>query len=408
LHKETDGLKRDGSVEGTLPWRFLRLIAGNPRHLQTWVRAEYRRRVGIPRERRQRGARVAPPINISINLTRRCNLRCAMCIQHRHDAAESRLTWYDPDRELPVAEWVRLLDQVARYRPTLYVTGGEPTLHAGFPEFIRAAKQRGLFVQVATNGLSLGRHAELLVEHGVEVVTVSLDGAAETHDAIRRLPGAFEQTVAGIRALISMRRDRHRPVPVVGLNFTISEANRAEMAAMVPLAAELGVDFFQFQHTIFDSPEHVAQHNRLFNPEFAACRGIDMVAPSVPPGEFYESAITKEHLPAIAKALEGAPRQAAGRLRLSVLPNLPVALLAPYYRDLEHPFGGQCEALWKTLRILPDGTVSPCLHVVAGNIREQSVDEIWNGSTLRHFRALIATTLLAGCARCCNRTFCQP
>lgn len=401
-------MKRDGFVEGSLPWRFLRLIAGNPWHLQTLVRAEHRRRVGIPRERRQRSERVAPPINISINLTRRCNLRCAMCIQHRHDTAGSSLTWYDPDRELPVAEWVRLLDQVARFHPTLYVTGGEPTLHTGFADFIRAAKQRRLFVQVATNGLSLDRHAELLVEHGVEVVTVSLDGTAETHDAIRRLPGAFEQTVAGIRALISMRRDRRRPVPVVGLNFTISAANLAEMATMVPLAAELGVDFFQFQHTIFDSAEHVAQHNRLFNPEFAARRGIDMVGPSVPPGEFYESGIRPEHLPAIAKALAAAPRQAAGRLRLSVLPNLPVALLAPYYRDLEHPFGGQCEALWKTLRILPDGTVSPCLHVVAGNIREQSIDGIWNGPTLCHFRSLIATSLLAGCARCCNRTFCQP
>ena len=398
-------MKRNGPVEESLPLRFLRLIAGNPRHLQTLVRAEYRRRVGIPRERRQRSERVAPPINISINLTRRCNLRCAMCIQHRHDAAGSRLSWYDPDRELSVAEWVRLLDQVARFRPTLYVTGGEPTLHAGFADFIRAAKQRRLFVQVATNGLSLGRHADLLVEYGVEVVTLSLDGTAQTHDAIRGLSGAFEQTVAGVRALISMRRNRRRPVPVVGVNFTISAANLAEMAAMVPLAADLGVDFFQFQHTIFDSAEHVAQHNRLFNPEFAARRGIDIVAPSVPPGEFYESDITKEHLPAIAKALEAASRQAAGRLRLSVLPNLPAMLLAPYYLDLAHPFGGHCEALWKTLRILPDGTVSPCLHVVAGNIREQSVDEIWNGPTLRNFRTLIATRLLPACARCCNRSF---
>lgn len=383
-------------------------MLGNPRLFATFARAEYRRRVGIPRDRHAQPERISPPVNLSINLTRRCNLQCEMCIQHRHDAdAAKELNWYDPERELPLAGWVRLLDQATAFRPTLYVTGGEPMVYPKFGEFIVEAKRRKLFVQIATNGTLLTRHAELLVEHGVEIVTVSLDGPAEVHDRIRRQRGSFDRAADGIRALVAARRKRGRPVPVVGLNFTISKDNLAVIGDMVPLAVGLEADFLQFQHTIFDLPEHVARHNRVFSPEFAASRGVAMLPPSVPGGEFYESGISVEHIPAMVAALKKARSQSAGVIKLSFLPNLSAGMIAPYYGDLDHPFGGRCDTLWKTLRVMPDGTVSPCLHVVAGNISQQSVDEIWNGPSMRNYRKLITEKFLPGCVRCCSRTFCM-
>ena len=38
--------------------------------------------------------------------------------------------------------------------------------------------------------------------------------------------------------------------------------------------------------------------------------------------------------------------------------------MEPYYLDLTHAFPQECNAPWKGCRILPDGTVSPCLHLV--------------------------------------------
>lgn len=394
------------AADGSLFWRFVRSLASHPQQIVPLARAEYRRRIGIAQERRKQPCTIGPPINVSINLTRRCNLRCEMCIQHRHDRdGASTLSWYDSRRELPVADWVRLLDAIVDFRPTLYVTGGEPMLHAGFEDFIRAAKQRRLFLHLATNGILLERHAALLVDSGVEIVTISLDGTAAIHDRIRGQRGLFDQTVAGIRALVATRRARGRSMPIVGLNFVISQTSLAAIADMVPLAVDLDADFLQFQHTIFSTPDCVARHNRLFSTEFAASRGIQLQAPSIPPGEFYEGGIADEHIPLLISALEGAKLQAKGLIKLSFLPNLSPAMIQPYYRDLEYPFGGRCDTPWKTLRILPDGTVMPCLHVVAGNIREQSIDAIWNGPTMQNYRTLIAEKLLPACARCCNRTF---
>lgn len=77
----------------------------------------------------------------------------------------------------------------------------------------------------------------------------------------------------------------------------------------------------------------------------------------------------------------------------------------PYYLDLNCPALQACNSLWMGCRILPDGTVSPCLHVAAGNLTEEPWREIWNGPRMRNFRRLSARRLLPGCVRCCNRSY---
>ena len=134
-------------------------------------------------------------------------------------------------------------------------------------------------------------------------------------------------------------------------------------------------------------------------------QGLDLAPPSIPEGEYYESEITPADLPVLLDQLREVRRLAKDRLKLLFLPNLPPDLLEPYYLDLAHPFPQECNAPWKGCRILPDGTVSPCLHLVAGNIAAQPFAEIWNGPKMRRFRQIISRRLFPGCARCCSRSF---
>jgi MoaA/NifB/PqqE/SkfB family radical SAM enzyme len=260
-------------------------------------------------------------------------------------------------------------------------------------------------IHLQTNGTLLNKVADFLVEQGVEMVTVSLDGPMEVHDDIRGQQQAFSLTTAGIAALVAARNRRGRPNPILLLNCVISKANLAYLDRMVPLALELGADILQLQHTMFNSAANVARHNRWLSPQFARGQGLELIAPSIPEGEFYESEIGAADLPGLLSGLEQARNQARDRLKLQFLPNLPSRLIAPYYLDLDHPFRPECNSLWKGCRILPDGTISPCLHVVAGNITQQSFQEIWNGPQMRRFRQIINRRLLPGCARCCSRSF---
>ena len=390
-------------ARGSLAGRAWQMVRRNPGMLRSVLREEYRCRWGIGLDRRYRQGLSGLPVSLTLDLTRRCNLKCVMCEQHRHQPGTSTpLSWYDPARELPLAAWVKLLDQVASFSPRLYITGGEPLIYPHFADLVQEAKKRKLIVHLQTNGTLLPQAADLLVDLGVEMVTVSLDGPQEVHDRIRGQKGAFNRTLKGIAALVAARGRGASPLLLI--NCVISKENIPFLSQMAPLAQELGADILQFQHTMFNAPEQIERHNRWLSPDFARKQGLEMVLPSIPEGEFYESAITARDVELLRTGLETA-RQARGRLRLQFLPNLPEALLAPYYLDLNHPFPQVCPALWKGCRILPDGTVSPCLHLLAGNIATQPFQEIWNGPQLRRFRQLVGRRLFPGCARCCSRSF---
>jgi len=386
--------------------RFLALVRRNPNLLYTMLREGYRRKLGGFLDYCLFNGRSAPPASLELNLTRRCNLKCMMCRQNlRAKAVPAGLTWYDPARELPLTAWIALLDQVKYFRPRLYLTGGEPLIYPHFPELLQEAKKRGFMVQLQTNGTLLAEVADLLVAQGVEMVNVSIDGPEEVHDRIRRHRGALQQTLKGIRALTAAREKLGSPGPILLINCVVSKANLGYLDQMVPLALSLKANMLQLQNPMIDTPQNVARHNARLSPELARDQGLEVVFPSILKGEYYQNELAPEDLPRLMAALKNVKKQARGRLNLMIWPEFPLDMLVPYYQDLDYPFPQVCKALWSTCIIFPEGTVSPCLHVVAGNITAQPFKDIWNGPRMRRFREIIGQNLLPGCARCCHRSF---
>ena len=260
-------------------------------------------------------------------------------------------------------------------------------------------------VHLQTNGTLLDRVADTLVAEGVEMVTISWTDLSRSMTPFGGRTGAFQKTCEGIKALVAARDRQCSPGPIILINCVVSKDSLPTLDQMVPLAHELGADILQIQHTIFNTAANVQRHNLALSPGFAAREELDLAPPSIPEGEYYESKITPPDLPDLLDQFRKARRLAKNRLKLVFLPNLPLNLLGPYYLDLTHPFPEVCNSPWKVCRILPDGTVSPCLHLVTGNIADQPFPEIWNGPRMRRFRQIIARRLFPGCVRCCSRNF---
>ncbi|MFA5110710.1 MAG: radical SAM protein [Desulfobaccales bacterium] len=386
--------------------RGLRIVRQSPHILPTVARMEFRHRYGIAWDQRRATGYSAPPTNLAICLTLRCNLKCSMCRQIRggQDVPENR-SWFFGKGEMELSAWISLLDQVKGFHPWLYVTGGEPLLSPFFKEFVEAARRRHLVVQLQTNGTRLAQVAEFLVEQGVVAVTISLDGPPEVHDAIRGVKGTFKRVAEGVQALMEAREKHRSPTPVLSFNCTISKDNVAWLADMVPLAISLKADVLQFQHTMFNSPEKVERHNAFFSPARVEGLGLEMAFPSICDGEYYQSAITTEDIPVLKASLAKARELARDRLQLVFMPNLPAEVMGPYYLDLDHPFLPGCDFFWKTLRVSPDGTISPCLNFKVGNLKELTFAAIWNGPKMRKLRQLFKQRLFPGCLRCCQRHY---
>ena len=386
--------------------KALQIAWRQPELVPTLIRMEYRHRWGVLRDQRLPTGWSAPPTNLTLYLTFRCNLKCAMCMQFRgNQKIPSSRTWYNRQQELPLKTWISLLDQVSSFRPWIYLLGGEPLLYPQFTELVWEARKRKLNIHLQTNGTLLAEVADSLVQAGVMVVCISLDGPPEVHDAIRGVPGTFRKLEEGVQALLAARARHRRPNPVLSINCTISRSNVKRLPEMVPLAIKLGAETLQFQHAQFNSPGKVALHNEFLSPERVRNLGLDMAFPSICEGEYYQSEITSADIPFLQESLAQIRQLSKDKLKVTFLPNLPPELLSAYYLDLDYPFAQSCDYLWKNMKIFPDGTHSPCLNFRAGNIAEHSVADLWNGPRMQTLRLLFKQRLLPGCARCCRRYY---
>jgi hypothetical protein len=76
----------------------------------------------------------------SVEITRRCNLRCPYCDQPKSD------------QDMPLARFTKLVDELAGEGvEAVALGGGEPTLHPDLPALLEAARQRGLRAGLTTN-----------------------------------------------------------------------------------------------------------------------------------------------------------------------------------------------------------------------------------------------------------------
>jgi len=181
------------------------------------------------------GRRDPPGPVVIWNLIRRCNLTCQHCYSISADV--------DFPGELTTAEVGRVMDDLKAFRvPVLILSGGEPLLRKDLFEIAARAKSMGFYVGLSTNGTLIDAPmAERIAGLGFDYVGISLDGMRDTHDRFRRKAGAFDASLAGLREC------RDRGVKV-GLRFTITQDNAADLPRLLALAEAEAIDKFYLSH----------------------------------------------------------------------------------------------------------------------------------------------------------------
>jgi hypothetical protein len=127
------------------------------------------------------------PCSVLLEVTDRCDLRCAFCFA---DAGRSGAGAGPDDGADPsLASITRRLERAmaAVGRTNLQLSGGEPTLRDDLPKIVGIARQVGYsFIQVNTNGLRLAHdteYAKRLRDAGLSSVFLQFDGV---DDAVYR------------------------------------------------------------------------------------------------------------------------------------------------------------------------------------------------------------------------------
>lgn len=331
------------------------------------------------------------PFTVAWEVTRACALACVHC---RADAMPRR----DP-RELSTEEGFRLIDMLVEIgRPILIVTGGDPLMRRDVEEIVGYAVDQGLRVGLSPSATRLvtRERLERLQQLGLSMVHVSLDGAtAETHDAFRGVTGSYQRTLE----ILADAQALGMPVQV---GTTVTRRNWRDLPSVAETVARLGV--------------------RVWSVFFLVPTGRGMTADMLTAAEHE---MTLQWLYEVSKHAPFAVRTtAAQQYRRVVIQRERLARGEPPDGDVggvrwELTGAGYAFRAGRapTEQGVNDGKgfcfvshvgdvyPSGFLQLAAGNVREQSLVDIYRTSQL--FRDLRSPHLLKGrCGACAYRQVC--
>ena len=162
-----------------------------------------------------------------------CNNNCIFC----SEADEYLKTLQNKSLE----EINKELIFIRKHYDFVNVMGREPTTRPDFLEILKLAKKLKFHqVGFTTNGRLLSQSAftKAVLRTGVNQIGISLSGAtAATHDFQVRVPGAFRQTLLGIKNILKYKKSG---VSVL-VNLPVNKLNYKDLGASLKLLVDMGV-----------------------------------------------------------------------------------------------------------------------------------------------------------------------
>jgi MoaA/NifB/PqqE/SkfB family radical SAM enzyme len=317
------------------------------------------------------------PLVVDINITNRCNMACSFCYN-----ADNKTCLED---ELNIDQLCALVDEAAGHQAGFFLSGGEPLLRPDLLDLVKHIKSHKLPVGLVTNGsLLTAEMADLMASAGLDVAVLSLHGLRRGHNRASGQPGSFN---AVWQALELLRTRLSPPGPLV--NIVVGPHSLEDLPDLLTALQQLDNVVPRLAHLSFltaaETSKHHAAWSKCFQHDSYALLNQELTFDS-------------DHFEHLCRLLSRPEIR-----RVPARPSLSPREIRHWYNP---DFGVQrrCLFIWQSTVINADGTVFPCQYHAwpMGNIREQSLSEIWNNDRYRHFRRVLRKGLLPGCARCCK------
>ncbi len=174
-----------------------------------------------------------------VRLTFDCNDRCVFCLDaHTHDGT------------VRAREEIKqqILDGRRKGAQRLILSGGEPTIHPDFVDFVRLGRLAGYRkVQTVTNGrmFAYGEFLQRSLDAGLGEITFSIHGPnAKIHDALVGTRGAFEEEVLGLKRALADGR------PIINIDVCVNRGNVKQLPELLATFTAMGVQEYDLLHVI--------------------------------------------------------------------------------------------------------------------------------------------------------------
>jgi radical SAM protein with 4Fe4S-binding SPASM domain len=309
------------------------------------------------------------PRNVVWELTLRCNMNCAHC---GSEAGSAR------GQELNHEEAISLCHQLGELGcEQLTLLGGEPFLREDWEDLALCLHRHGIKVNAISNGYLMDQAlVDRIKRAKLSNVGISIDGLQETHEKIRRKSGSFQRVLNALSLL------QQNGIPS-GMVTAITKDNLIELDRLFQIAIEKKVGIWQLQIAV---------------PRGNLCEHRDFV-------------IQPEDL----QMLEQFVLRARSEQRIIVYVADNIGYFSQNEESLRRNISGPkwlsfwtgCVAGILALGIEANGDIKGCLSMptipefIEGNIRQESLAEIWNKPGNFSYNRNFHIGLLEGdCATC--------
>jgi MoaA/NifB/PqqE/SkfB family radical SAM enzyme len=239
------------------------------------------------------------------------------------------------------------------------MSGGEALMNPNLFRLCSILKSQGLKISILSTGLLLKKYVLQLIE-GVDEIIVSLDGSTSIHDAIRRVPGAYEKLREGVQAV----KEEDLDFVVTG-RCVIQKLNYADWPNIIDAAHDIGLDQISFLAADVSTEA------------FKRIEPWDDIRRS-------DISLSKSQIPHLGQVLDKMIVDFEEEFSSGYIAESPNKLrkIYQYYAALqgmdEFPVV-ECNAPWVSAVIESDGTVRPCyFHRPMGNIRDTKLINLLN------------------------------
>jgi radical SAM protein with 4Fe4S-binding SPASM domain len=341
------------------------------------------------------------PLEIGLQLTNRCNLRCRHCFQWNQTGWHRQLRPVERNQDLDFDLIAKIVGQTAAAQPNLYLWGGEPLSYSEWDALARLLEEHPLWTVLCTNGVELNEKMESILRISSQLaVLVSLDGFEAENDALRG-PGSYRRTLANLDELLRLKQ-RGSFRGEVSVNCVLHEAIIPRLYDFMEYFEARGVNTVYFCFPWYISPATATRMDAYFSRNFNWLREI---GPDVPRSWYsYQYRLQSEWVPALLDQVKRL-NERAWRIRIRFQPALEAEEVALFVEGREAPAQQRslCLAVSQRMNVLPDGTVTACKlfpEFVVGDLRQADVAAVWHSPPFRRARELIHQGLMPVCSKC--------
>ena len=315
------------------------------------------------------------PVHVVWEITLACDLHCKHCGSRAGSRRQD---------EMSTEECLEMIDSLsAMGTREITLIGGEAYLRKDWLILIEAIRDKGIRCAIQSGARNFTEERIVAAKvAGLQGIGVSIDGLADQHNYIRGADNSFERA---IRALIVAKKHDLK----ISVNTVVCKDTLSQLPSLLKILAEVGITHWQIQLA-------VAMGNAVDNPEL-------LLQP-------YE---LLEELPKLANIY----RQAR-QMGIIVSVGNNIGYFGPY-ESLWRGLGDQtqhwtgCSAGVSGIGIEADGTIKGCPSLAtedfsAGNVRSESLVEIWEGDNdIDYIRKRTTDDLWGFCGSCYYADVCR-